>query len=186
MKAKEFLNKVMRGDKTTIKNNKGIIGFDKKQNEVKGFFVVPSPEFSFDNSTNKMSIECSNENADIYYKKSTDSDWTKYSDSFSANSAATYKAQAKLNNDNYKDSDIVSYELIKIATPVITLEESKCNITCSTSSVTIMVSIDGGQEFYEYTEPFTYDPSVTTIKAYAQGDGMITSDTAEKTINSNE
>lgn len=34
MKAKEFLNKVMRGDKTTIKNNVGLIGFDKKLNHI--------------------------------------------------------------------------------------------------------------------------------------------------------
>lgn len=35
MKAKEFLNKIMRGDKTTIKNNTGIIGFDEKGNNIK-------------------------------------------------------------------------------------------------------------------------------------------------------
>lgn len=47
MKAKEFLNKIMRGDKTTIKNNTGIIGFDEKMNIISGdtgggsFIMIP-------------------------------------------------------------------------------------------------------------------------------------------------
>jgi len=50
MKAKEFLNKIMHGDKTTIRKNTGLIGFDEKGNHIedKGgedIILLPS-EFS--------------------------------------------------------------------------------------------------------------------------------------------
>lgn len=80
MKAKEFLNKIMRGDKTTIRKNTGVIGFDEKGNRIEvmgitGFYAkqMEGPVFymiSPDNFSGSFSlIYDSNELAidDDYY-----------------------------------------------------------------------------------------------------------------------
>lgn len=177
MKAKDWLLKIIEGNKNVIKESEGIIGFSSKGGYIRGHYEMPSPTFSIDEN-NKTVLTCSDNTAEIYYKKSTDSSWTKYTDPITAPSVVTtYQAYTKSNDDDYIDSPIVTYTWAKLTTPTITLlDTGKISISGSESGSSYEYKIGSGS-WTSYSSEITIS-NTTTYKARAKKNGCIVSSEA--------
>lgn len=101
-------------------------------------YIVPAIP-SIDCYANEVSISCSTEDADIYYRIGTSGSFSLYTTPFSISGTVTVYSYSTLNG---VDSDTTSKECTYYETPtapVITCEDNIVNIT----------SVDGGKIFYK-------------------------------------
>lgn len=146
--------------------------------------LVAKPLISFDNSTNKVSINCATAGAAIYYNTGdgsqadpTPSTGTLYNAPFDVTTSTTVKAISILTGVG--ESSVATLAIAQVATPTIQNNGSNAiSITCATAGATIYYTTDGSTpttSSTEYTGPLTENVSNVTIKAIAVKENMITS-----------
>ncbi len=143
----------------------------------------PVPEIYPDYETSLVHLFCDAGNATIYYSFDNFTSTIQYTGPFSLSGTATVKAYATL--PNCDNSDIVTYDITKAATPVVQLDAATNNITITTNTIgaDIYYTIDGSDptpESLRYTGPFREGPehanvSEVLIKAIAVKPGLFCS-----------
>ena len=145
--------------------------------------VIAAPVISFDYLTNKVSISCATNSAEIYYNTGdgsqadpTTSTGTHYTAPFDVTNPTTVKAISSVGSEV---SSVVSLAITQVATPTIQNNGSNAiSITSATDGATIYYTTDGSTpttSSTEYTGPLTENVSGVTIKAIAVKENMITS-----------
>ena len=139
-------------------------------------YVKPKTEKpAIELSDNKVTITSATEGAVIYYTTDgTDptADSSKYEAAFDISATVTVKALAT--KEGYDNSEIAEEECVyvapgTVATPVITVENNKVTIKCSSSGAEIYYTIDGSAPTAastKYTDAFDITATVT-VKAIA-------------------
>lgn len=127
---------------------------------VKVTAAAATPTFSFDNSTNKVTISCTTAGSTIYYttdgsEPTTSSDV--YSGPFVQSDATTIKAIAE--HGDYLDSEIGTYELVKLEKPYMSF-----TVSAKIATATFESSDDGVTFYYNSYDVDTgeTDPGVPT------------------------
>ena len=122
--------------------------------------AAETPTFSFDNSTNKVTISSATSGATIYYTTdgtdpTTSSDV--YSEPFVQNDATTIKAIAV--KDGMANSEVGTYELVKLARPFMSF-----TVSGSTATATFESEDDGVTFYYNSynVDASAPDPGVPT------------------------
>ena len=144
--------------------------------------VLPVPIISFDNSTNKVSINVTS-TAAIYYNTGdgtqadpTTSTGTLYEDPFDVTSPTTVKAFSSLGNEV---SPVTTLAIEQVTEPTIQNNGNNAiSIITDTPEATIYYTTDGTDpttSSTKYSGPLTKNVSNVTIKAIAVKEGMITS-----------
>ncbi len=178
-------------------SNGGLIGlYNATDNGSKWYLesAIQPPTISYDYVTNQTTITCETEDASIYY--TTDgteptSSSTLYESSFAQTTPCTIKA---ISIKNGCVSEVVTYDLDRVARPNIYGDGDHIVITCSTDDATILYTTDGsdpnpGQvgsgnptQVYDPDNGLAYQYSGQTIKAMGVKDGMIVSYIRERTV----
>ena len=169
------------GDATVIK----AITYNSAEtlsSEVTTYNVPPyvAPTISFDNATTKVTITSE---GSVYYNTGDGSQAdpttssTPYSAPFDVTSPTTVKAIAT--HLGYFTSEVASLDIIKVATPTITVNSgNSITITCSTADATIYYTTDGITDPDAGSTPYNGAFIVengTTIKAIAIKENSINS-----------
>ncbi len=127
---------------------------------VKVTAAAATPTFSFDNSTNKVTISCTTAGSTIYYTTDGSDPTTSsdvYSGPFVQSDATTIKAIAE--HGDYLDSEIGTYELVKLEKPYMSF-----TVSAKIATATFESSDDGVTFYYNSYDVDTgeTDPGVPT------------------------
>ena len=141
------------------------------------------PLITYNNATNKVKITSFNDGTTIYYTTDgttpTVSEDLKYTAPFSRTTPCTVKAIAKWSNDEI--SEVVSFDLNQVATPVLSFNNNAIEITCATPDVYFYYTTDGSEPAIgatgtmRYIRPLQEGVSNQTIKVIATKYNMINS-----------
>ena len=139
--------------------------------------VLPDvPVMSY--TPNTLTITCTTVGADIYYKKTTDQYWTKYTSPITLTQSGIYITKSLKDGLQSEESDGLFCQFIETpADPVFNVVDNKVYIVCATGA-DIYYKIGSG-EYQLYTSPITLTETVV-ISAYADNQG-IESDTVTQT-----
>ena len=130
---------------------------------------VSSPVFSISNNT--ITITCDTTGATIYYKESSEVNYSVYSSGITISQDGTYYAYAE--KDGFS-SEAVSYSATYVASPVFSFSNNTITITCATSGATIYYKESSASSYSTYSSAITISQSGTYI-AYASKNGNSTS-----------
>jgi hypothetical protein len=143
---------------------------------------LPIPTYDIDQAESKFILNHSIAGSTIRYTidetPPTATTGTEYSAPFTVSSGTTVKAIAVKNG--YTQSDVMTHQVNKVATPVFTNTGRSLIITCPTNGATIHYTTDGNDPTGEstvYSIPLT-DVSGKTVKAIATQTGSFDSEMA--------
>lgn len=155
--------------------------------EVAPYPMCGTPQISFNNSTNEITITPATSGDEIYYTLDGGTPTTSstlYSAPFSISTETTVKAiGAKVGSLN---SDIVTLIITKVATPTIINDGTNIVMDCATDGATIYYTTDDsdplGSNKQTYSTGFTAPIAGTKIRAIAVKENSINSEEATLTV----
>ena len=164
----------------------GVVLTGVKTKEVEPYPMCGTPQISFDNSTNEVTITPATVDDAIFYtidNSTPSSNSTPYSVPFSISPETTVKAIAT--HSGFVNSEVATLTITKVATPTILNDGTIITISCATANATIYYTTDGSDPLTSGTKQTYIDPIPVsgnegkTFKAIAVMAGWFNSDESD-------